>query len=93
MKKLLFLELLRLLFFKFIYHFRFLNKVKLFIFACEIKYINSLYNFYHIIFIKVNNIFKNSQFQSSFNLMIIKLIFNKRSNENTRKINTKRLRI
>ena len=44
-------------------------------------------------FIKINNTFKNSQSQSFFNFAIIKSIFNKKSNDNTRKINIKKLRI
>ena len=64
--------------FKFIYYFRFSNKAKSFVFVCEIKYINSLHNLYHIMFIKINNTFKNSQFQFSFNLAIIKSTFNKK---------------
>ena len=44
-------------------------------------------------FIKTNNTFKNSQSQPFFNLAIIKSIFNKKNNDNTRKINAKRLRI
>ena len=44
-------------------------------------------------FIKINNTFKNSQSQSFFNFAIIKSIFNKKSNDNTRKINIKKVRI
>ena len=44
-------------------------------------------------FTKINNTFKNSQFQFLFNLAIIKSTFNKKNNENTRKINAKRLYI
>ena len=86
-------HVLELFHFKFIYHLHFLNKAKSFVFAYKIKYINLLHNFYHIMFIKANNIFKNSQFQLPLNLAIIKLIFNKKNNDNTRKTNAKKLRI
>ena len=44
-------------------------------------------------FAKTNNTLKNSQSQFPLNLAIIKSIFNKKNNENTRKINAKKLRI
>ena len=48
--------------FKFIHYFHFSNKTKSLVFACEIKYIILLYNFYYIISAKTNNTLRKSQF-------------------------------